>query len=51
MIRIALLLVALGSLIACATPYQPMGTTGGYEQTQLDENTFAIRFLDCTDPV
>ena len=31
-------------LTACATAYQPMGSTGGYEQTQLDESTFAIRF-------
>jgi len=31
-------------LSACATKYQPMGSTGGYEQTQLDENAFAIRF-------
>lgn len=44
MIRKTLLLLAVLATTACATSYQPMGDTGGYEQTQLDSNTFAIRF-------
>lgn len=31
-------------LVGCATPYQPVGMTGGYEATQLDENVFSVSF-------
>ncbi len=36
--------VAVTLLTACATTYQPMGFTGGYEDTRLDENVFSIYF-------
>jgi hypothetical protein len=29
---------------ACATPYQPKGVRGGYEETQLDRNVFRVSF-------
>ena len=32
------------AIIGCATSYQPMGATGGYEDTQLDENVFEVTF-------
>jgi len=28
----------------CATPYQSVGLTGGYSETQLDENVFKVNF-------
>jgi predicted RNA-binding Zn-ribbon protein involved in translation (DUF1610 family) len=31
-------------LAGCATPYQPCGLTGGYSETQLDENVFQVSF-------
>lgn len=31
-------------LVACATPYQPKGFTGGYETEQLDELTYKITY-------
>jgi hypothetical protein len=31
-------------LTGCATPYQKSGRTGGYSETQLNENTFRVYF-------
>ena len=39
----AILLTAL-MLAACATPYQRVGFTGGYSETQLGENIFRVSF-------
>src|SRR5467141_728098 len=39
---LAVLIVAL--LAGCATPYQAKGMTGGFSETQLDENVFQVRF-------
>ncbi len=44
MTRIAFaFLLALG-LTACATKYQPTGFTGGFSETQIDENVFLVSF-------
>ena len=38
-------LLLMGSLATgCMTPYQPLGYTGGYTDTQLGENVFRITF-------
>ncbi len=39
-------LISTFSLIcfSCATPYQSTGFTGGYSETQLDENVFQVHF-------
>ena len=37
-------LLVLLSALACATPYQPRGVRGGYEETQLDQNVFRVSF-------
>lgn len=39
-------LIVLLSLLmsACATPYQSQGFTGGFSETQLDENVFQVTF-------
>ena len=39
-----LLLLAALFLNACATSYQNTGFTGGYSETQLDENVFKVSF-------
>ena len=39
----ALILVAL-LLHGCATPYQQTGLTGGFSETQLDENVWTVTF-------
>ncbi len=39
-----LFLVAACLLICCATPYQPKGFGGGYEDVQIDETTFEVAF-------
>lgn len=31
-------------LIGCSTPYQSIGPTGGFTETQLDENVFRVSF-------
>lgn len=41
--RIAILFAAL-ILTGCATPYQRVGFTGGYSETQLGENIFQVSF-------
>jgi len=41
---IGLFAVTVILVAACATTYQPMGFTGGYEDTRLDENVFSIFF-------
>jgi len=35
--------IALGAL-ACATPYQPQGFTGGFSEARLDANTVRVSF-------
>ncbi len=40
MLLISLVFIALG----CATPYQSVGFTGGYEETRLDENIYNVYF-------
>lgn len=37
-------LIFLAFLTACATPYQPHGTSGGFSETQLDQNVFQVTF-------
>jgi hypothetical protein len=41
--RIAILFAAL-MLAGCATPYQRVGFTGGYSETQLGDNIFQVSF-------
>jgi hypothetical protein len=41
--RVAILFAAL-MLAGCATPYQRVGFTGGYSETQLGENIFQVSF-------
>jgi len=36
--------VLIALLAGCATPYQHRGFTGGFSETQLDENVFQMRF-------
>jgi hypothetical protein len=31
-------------LVSCATPYQPLGLTGGYSEARFDETTYEIAF-------
>lgn len=40
---VILLCLALVSLAACQTPYQPEGLGGGYEDVRLSDDTFEIR--------
>jgi len=42
--RMFLLVLTIGVMLGCATTYQPMGFTGGYEETRLDENVFSVFF-------
>jgi hypothetical protein len=42
--RLTALLLISGVLSACSTDYQPDGYTGGYTDTQLAENVFAVSF-------
>ena len=44
LVRTMLLVLVAFFAASCMTPYVPMGGMGGYEQTQLDGNTFSIRF-------
>jgi hypothetical protein len=39
------LYVCAGLLSACATPYQPMSTLGGYREIQLASNTYRVMFF------
>ena len=39
-----ILLVSLVLLSGCSTSYQSNGLTGGYSETQLDENVFKVAF-------
>lgn len=41
--RIAVCWIA-GSLVACATPYGPKGLMGGFEDKQLSDNAYEVRF-------
>jgi hypothetical protein len=43
MSRIIIVLAAL-MITGCATPYQRVGLTGGYSETQLGENIFQVSF-------
>ena len=38
-------IVAAAILSACATPYQPMSTLGGYREIQLASNTYRVMFF------
>ena len=38
------IVVALLALAGCATTYQPMGGAGGYEELQLNPNTYRVSF-------
>lgn len=38
------LLLWLFLLAGCVTPYQPLGYTGGFSETQLSENIFQVNF-------
>jgi len=42
--RMFLLVLTIGEMLGSATTYQPMGFTGGYEETRLDENMFSVFF-------
>lgn len=42
--RVILATSCLAFLLGCATPYQPAGFRGGYDQLQLDANTFRVEF-------
>lgn len=42
--KITLVLIAIALLQGCATSYQPEGFTGGYSETQLEENVFNVSF-------
>src|SRR5580692_11176023 len=39
------LFVCAAVLSACATPYQPMSTLGGYREIQLASNTYRVMFF------
>jgi hypothetical protein len=39
------LFVCAAILAACATPYQPMSTLGGYREIQLASNTYRVMFF------
>lgn len=47
-IRLALILLSLILLSSCATPYQPMGLRGGYEDEIIDANTVQVLFAGNT---
>lgn len=40
-----LILIISMFTISCATSYQSIGFTGGYSETQLDENIFQVSFI------
>jgi len=42
--HLTLVIIASTFLVGCATSYQPMGSSGGYEETRLDENVFLVHF-------
>lgn len=42
--RIALLIVIASALGACATPYQPKGFTGGYEEVEIQPGVYFLEF-------
>lgn len=44
LIKFKLLVVAISLLVGCSTPYQDRGFSGGYSETQLDENIFIVSF-------
>ena len=44
MIRLTIILFLIALSQGCATTYQSSGFTGGYSQTQLDENVFRVVF-------
>lgn len=44
-LRIATTAITLVVLSACATPYQAMGTSGGYEERKLADDRYLVRFL------
>lgn len=43
-VTLGALLVCFGSLAGCATSYQPHGLSGGFSETQLDQNVFRVSF-------
>ncbi len=42
--KLHVLLIAAVTLAGCATAYQPQGATGGFSESQLDENVFQVTF-------
>jgi hypothetical protein len=42
--NLALFFILLVFATGCATPYKPDGLTGGFSETQLDENVFKVSF-------
>lgn len=42
--RSGIILLASLALGACATPYQPKGMTGGFTETQLEQDRFRVLF-------
>ena len=39
-----IVIITIGLLVGCATPYQRRGFLGGYSDTQVDSNTFLVEF-------
>lgn len=42
--QLLIVLVATTILVGCATPYQPLGLSGGYSDTALNQDTYAVSF-------
>ncbi|MFD2177758.1 CC0125/CC1285 family lipoprotein [Veronia pacifica] len=42
--KLSVLILVLACLQGCATTYQSNGFTGGYSETQIDENVFKVTF-------
>lgn len=42
--KVIIILTTMLLLSACATTYQSQGFSGGFSETQLDENVFTVRF-------
>jgi hypothetical protein len=44
MVRNAWVVATAAALTACATPYQPKGLSGGYDEARLGDNVFRVSF-------
>jgi hypothetical protein len=45
LVEVLSVVLAVSTIAACATPYQPKGFSGGYSETRLAEDLFQVSFI------